>query len=313
MKTLTLVIATVCILSLTSCGNNQKPANSLASDDIHLAIDETFRPIMDEELKVFSHKFPEAALSPLYMSETEAINMLLKDSIRLIVTTRELNQKEIKSIKENFQLVVRSKMVATDGIALIVNKANADTLITMSEIKKIVTGEITNWSQIAGAKTKGELELVFDNPNSSTVRYIKDSVCVGKELRGNLKAQKTNQDVIDYVAKSRNAIGVIGVDWLRNVSDSTRLTFMPDVRVMSVSRSSVAEKGNSFQPVQYYLATGEYPLTRTVYMITTDPLARSMPLNFYYFVSDTPGQLIITKSSQLLPYMPVQIKTVEVK
>ncbi|MEG1728436.1 MAG: substrate-binding domain-containing protein [Bacteroidaceae bacterium] len=296
MKTLGLIVATVYIISLTSCGNKQKSTNSLASDDIHIAIDETFRPIMEEELNVFENKYPEAELKPRYMSETDALNLLLKDSIRLVVATRELSKQEVKAIEDNYQLRVRTKRIATDGIALIVNEQNTDTLITMKQLKEIVTGSLTKWEQMESAKTKGELELVFDNPNSSTVRYIKDSVCCGKELKGNLKAQKTNQEVIDYVSKTRNAIGVIGVDWLRNASDSTHLTFLKNIRVMSVSRSSIAEKGNSFQPLQYYLATGDYPLTRSVYMITTDPQSRSMTLNLFFFVSDTPGQLIITKS-----------------
>lgn len=315
MKTLRLLfIAAVCTQMLTSCGNNnRKSTDESASGEVHLAVDETFRPIMAEEMRVFALHTPEAEMKPIYCTETEALNLFLKDSVRMIITTRPLSNKEKQAMRDVYQLNVRSQRIATDGIALIVNKQNPDTLISVNDVKRIVTGQITTWEQIKNASSKGKLELVFDNPNSSTIRYIKDSICMGLPLKGNLYAQKTNQDVIEYVSKTRNAIGVIGVDWLRNSADSTNLSFDPMIRVMSVSNSTIAEKGNSYQPLQYYIGTGNYPFTRSVFMITSDPRVRSTALNFYYFVSDTQGQLIITKSSQLLPYMPVQYKEVSVK
>ena len=312
MKTVAFNMFAICILLFTSCENNRKSTNSLTSDDIHIAVDETFRPIMEEEMNVFAGQNPEADVKPVYCNEVEALNLFLKDSVRLAVVTRALSTKEAEAIRAN-KLFLRSQRIATDALALIVNKANPDTLIAMQTIKKIVSGKITKWDDVPGAQTRGDLELVFDNPNSSTVRYIKDSICGGLPLEGeHLKAQKTNADVIDYVSRSRNAIGVIGVDWIGNDADSTNLTFNHDVQVMRVSNSAVAEKGNSYLPLQYYIGTGHYPLTRAVYMLSSDPNVRSTQLSFYYFVSDTPGQLIITKSSQLLPYMPVQYKEVSI-
>ena len=311
MKTFGLFTAAMCTLLLISCGNNRKPTNLLASDRVHIAIDETFRPIMEEEMRVFNLHTPEAEMKPVYCSEVEALNLFLKDSVRIAVTTRPLSESEVETVRSR-KLFFRSQRVATDALALIVNKNNPDTLITVGTIREIMTGKITSWEQIGDVASSGELEVVFDNPNSSTVRYIQDSICGQEPMQGNLKAQKTNMDVVDYVSKSRNAIGIIGVDWIGNENDSTNLSFRNDVKVMRVSRSAIAEKGNSFLPLQYYIGTGNYPLTRAVYMLCSDPNVRSTTVNFYYFVSDTPGQLIITKSSQLLPYMPVQYKEVSV-
>ena len=66
---------------------------------------------------------------------------------------------------------------------------------------------------------------MFDNPNSSTVRFAMDSICKGKPLYEELKAQKTNSEVINYVARTPGAIGVIGVNWLGNPRDTTNLSF----------------------------------------------------------------------------------------
>lgn len=304
-------IALVAVLfAFASCGKQAAPDPH--ADDVNVSIDESFRPIFEEELTNFQLNNPEAVLKPSYVSEVEAINRLLADSVRMIVVTRDLNEKERNALLEKYQLVARSQRVATDAVALIVHPQNPDTLISLNDVKRIVTGQITDWSQLHASHQKGALEIVFDHPQSSTVRYLEDSLCGGKAMQGNLSAAKTNEQVIEYVSKSTKAIGVVGVDWLRNRADSTRLQFLKKVHVMSVSRSSVPENTNSYEPYQYYIATGEYPLTRAVYMICTDPRERSMAKNFYFFVSDQKGQLIITRSSQLLPYMPVQIKNVRV-
>ena len=52
-----------------------------------------------------------------------------------------------------------------------------------------------------------------------------DSICGGKPLaESNVSALKTNQQVIDYVVKNPDAMGVIGVNWLGNRSDTTNLS-----------------------------------------------------------------------------------------
>ena len=139
------------------------------------------------------------------------------------------------------------------------------------------------------------MQLVFDNPNSSTVRFAIDSICAGKPLSKNLNAQDNNENVIDYVSEVPNAIGVIGASWIGNKNDSTRLSFSDKITVMGISRDDVAYPSNSYQPYQAYLAMGLYPLTRDVYIITTDPKS-GLPSGFTTFVGSDKGQRIILKT-----------------
>ena len=295
---------------LCSCGGRKQEDPTF--NDVAIAVDETFRPIIEEEMFVFNAKYPEAVLKAKYMPETDAINYMLQDSVRMIIATRPFTQKERDDVMHAYKMPVQQKAFAYDAIALIINRENVDSLISVSEIEKIMTGRLTDWNELQHAKSRGKIEVVFDNANSSTVRFIRDSVCAGAELKGNIKEAKTNKNVIDYVSQTPGAMGIIGVDWLRNKLDSTNLTFDERIRVMCVGYSAVTTEDNCFQPVQYYIATGQYPLTRTLYMITSDPRPRSMGMYFYHFVSDQDGQLIIAKSSQLLPHMQVQVREVNV-
>ncbi len=311
MKTFKIILAATALLALTACGNKKPSENWLTSDDVSVAIDETFRPIMQEEAETFALKHPEAAMFPYFCSEDSAIRMLVNDSVRLCVATRRLTDRELDIVSSHTLKALHSQ-IATDAFALIVNKNNSDSLITLPEIKKIVSGEITRWEQLSHSSRKGELKLVFDNSGSSTVRFMRDSLCNGKELSGNLFAQGSNLAVIDAVRENPDIIGVVGTNWLKGKEDSVLTSFRNlDINVMKVSR--IGGNGEFFcRPFQYYIATGEYPLLRSVYVICTDPRSTSMTKNFYFFLKGQRGQLIICNNSQMLPRTQVQVRDVSI-
>lgn len=310
MRTLWLFVAAVCITLTTSCGgNHRKPAGWRTSDDVHIAVDETFRDIMQEEVETFGLLNPTISMKPIYCSEDSAIRMLLRDSIRCCIATRKLSKEELGVLK-NYNLDAKQAMIATDAFALIVNKNNPDTLISVPEIKGIVSGRITRWEQLKHSGKKGELKFVFDNSGSSTVRYMRDSLLLGKQVQGNLYAQGTNQAVIEAVKENPDIIGVVGANWLKGKSDSVLTDFENlDVKVLKVCRKDGKDE-IGWRPYQYRILTGDYPLVRSVYVILTDPRVRSYTKSFFFFLKGQKGQTIICNSSQLLPYTPVQYKSV---
>ena len=105
-------------------------------------------------------------------------------------------------------------------------------------------------------------------------------------------------------------IGVVGANWLKGKSDSVLTSFENlDVKVLKVARKD-GKNEIGWRPYQYRILTGDYPLIRSVYVILTDPRVRSYTKSFFYFLKGQKGQTIICNSSQLLPYTPVQYKSV---
>ncbi|MEI8085746.1 MAG: substrate-binding domain-containing protein [Paludibacter sp.] len=298
-------------LSLYSCQNKSKDGktDTYTTGVIKIAVDESFEPIIQEELDVFEAQFPKAGIVPTYTNEVEAINSLLKDSVRLSIVTRPLSANELDNMKQR-KFSPRSYKLATDGIALIINNNNHDSLITVNDIRKILTGQVKTWKEIYPNSNLGKLKVVFDNPNSSTIRYALDSICNGKPLSNELNAQKTNLDVIDYVSKTPNSIGIIGVNWLGNRKDTTNLTFKNEVRVMSVSNEVIATSENSYKPYQAYLFYGYYPLTRSVYIVLNDPRG-ALPSGLTSFLTSDRGQRIILKSGLVPATQPIRIVNIK--
>ena len=296
------------LAALSACRSKSKegPTDTYSSGVIAIAADESFEPIVQEEIDVFESLYPLAGIVPRYTTEVEAINLLLKDSVRLAIATRTLTEEEMNSFHSR-KFYPREIKLATDALALIVNRANPDSLLSVRDFRRILTGEAKNWKQVNPRSGLKDILVVFDNKNSSTVRFAMDSVCGGKPLATeNVSALNTNQQVIDFVVENPEAIGVIGVNWLGNRSDTTNLSFKEEIRVMAVSAEDVATPENSYKPYQAYLYYGNYPLARPIYAILNDP-RNGLPWGFTSFMTSDKGQRIILKSGLVPATQPVRI------
>ena len=284
-----------------ACGN--KPKNSLSYDyDKAAAIftaDESFFPILDEQLEVFMATTALDSIRPLYTDQEEAITKLMKNETWLAFAARSLSPKEIQNLKDR-KFMPRVIPIAYDGLAIIVNNANPDSCISIKDFKRILSGEVSRWNDIYPKSRLGEIDVVFDNPKSSTVTWCVDSLLGGKPINSkNIGAVKKSAEVIDWVEKHENAIGIIGSNWLNDKHDTTNVTFNKNITVMRVSRLDSATVRNSWQPYQYYLYNGNYPLVRTIYALLNEPRS-GVPSSFAHFCRLPKGQTIILRAG-LLP------------
>ncbi|MCH5312373.1 MAG: substrate-binding domain-containing protein [Prevotella sp.] len=303
------------ILGLVSSCDGSKPKSSrtdtYSTGSIQVAMDESFSPLIEEEIDVYEAMNPAAQITPLYTNELDAINLLKSDSVWVAIAARNYRPDELENLKAR-RMVPISFPIAYDGLALIVNKENTDTCISVKDFSSILSGKATKWSDIYADSKLGEIDVVFDNKNSSTVHYCVDSILGGKPINcPNISAVKKSEEVINYVEKHKNSIGIIGSNWLNDKRDTTNLTFKKNITVMQVSKLDKATPMNSRKPFQYYFLTGEYPLVRTIYVLLNDP-HRGLPTGFGNFISSPRGQMIVLKTG-LLPYRgELNIRTVNV-
>lgn len=287
--------------------------DTISSGAISFASDNSFSPIIDEEVEMFNVDHPKAKLTAIYTSEQEAVKMLLDEKIFLAITSRQFTKNEYNILKNKGYKSMKSAPIAYDGLALIIHPDNPDTCITVKDFARILRGEAKNWSDIYPGSKQGPIEVVFDNPKSSTVRYCQDSVLAGKPINSpNIQAVEKSEEVINYVEKTKNAIGIIGSNWLNDKRDTTNVTFKKNIRVMSVSRMETATPYNSWKPYQYYIYNDSYPLIRTIYCLLNDSY-RGLPFGFSNYIASPKGQLIIYHSSLLPAYGNMTTRSVIVK
>lgn len=318
---ITLLLSVLVALGAVSCGKIKR--GEYAKGTATLFCDEGFRNILDEEIEVFEYSYPGSSIIPFYVSEQACLDSLLQDKTQAIIVTQELTPEQIKYMKSKFKRVVRTHCIAVDAVALITNRKNPVTSLSLDEIRQIIRGEVTRWDQLAGNDTT-KIKLVFDNQGSSTVSYLRDRFLGSKgsiSAHTNSFAEKTNSQVFDVVKKDPDALGIISVSWLgsdlstarkvpmdrrmedyQNQTDTVMSELTEEVNIIKVSNPTEENDFSNvaYKPYQAYIATGDYPLFRKVYMITTAPNSTLLH-SFYAFMTGFVGQKIITKTG-ILPY-----------
>jgi len=270
-----------------------------------ICVDETFRPIIEAEIEVFKGIYGYTELDAKYVPESESFRQLLNGDVQLIVASRALREDE-KAVLNQRKIFPRQNKIAIDAIALVVSPSSTDTLITVGQIKDILTGKLERWEQINPASKAGKIKVVFDNEKSGIVKYLVDSLCAGKLVSTNVFALEYNRDVIEYTSAHPGVLGFIGASWISNPDDSLHLSFHQKIKVVSVSNDAHADADNSYKPYQAYMVDKIYPLTRDIYIINAEP-RNGLVTGFSSFVASDKGQRIILKSGILPAIAPTRV------
>ncbi|MDT9694253.1 hypothetical protein Q5762_39160, partial [Streptomyces sp. P9(2023)] len=61
-----------------------------------ISVDESFKPVIQEQIKVYEASYPGTKIIAAYKPEVECFRDLLKDSTRMIITARGLKENETK-------------------------------------------------------------------------------------------------------------------------------------------------------------------------------------------------------------------------
>lgn len=307
-------VMTVAVVACSSTGA-KKEDNTAESSIVTVMCDNSFENILQQEVDVYEYVYSDANVIPYYLSETEAIDSLLSLKTRLAVISRPLTQDETDYLAGH-KRTPRVQKIAVDAIALIVNPENTIEILSCKEISEILSGEVTRWDELEPSKM-GNINVVFDDAGSSTVKYMRDSLLRGKEFGPNVYAQGSNRAVFEAVKASKNTIGVIGVSWistdLKGVSskiedraraaassDTTSIGFDPAVKVLKVRPDNSIE---AYKPYQYYIYTGQYTLFRSMYMVCAS-VSGTDAHKFFSFVTGFQGQKII----QMTGILPATIQ-----
>ena len=280
-----LLLTMLPFLFFISC-ENEKVLDNQTSGSIKILIDETYKPVMEQQIKIFTSRYPDAKILAEYKPEAECIKTFLEDSTRVVFVTRDLTVEE-KAYGESKKFITKSMPMARDAVAFITSKENSNPVFKIADLRKILLGD----------STQKKYQIVFDNQSSSTVRYITDSILYGKKIAGDVFATKTSEEVIDYVSKNKNAIGVVGVSWVADNSDSTTETFLSKINVAGIWGETDSSL-DYIKPYQAYIGLKEYPCTRNFYFISKETWTGLGTGLVNYLCKD--GQLVF-KQAKMFP------------
>ena len=269
--------------------NKQKSNNeTILKGSTSILVDETLLPIIEDQVEVFESLYAGSKIKLIAKSEAESVLALSKDTSKIAILSRKLNPEEEK-VFESKKITPRTTVFALDAIAFISNKRNKDTLVALQDVVDFMKGK-------SNSNIKG---LVFDNPNSSTVRYMNELSGLKEMPSKGIFSFKTNEEVIQFVSENDGMIGIVGVNWLMQPS----LKMRPIVDKVNLISVKGIGKTAFYAPTQNNLAEGKYPLARDLYIINCQGYS-GLGMGFASFIAGDIGQRIILKSGLLPIKMP---------
>ena len=289
-------------------GDKPGEDDTVTYGNISITVDETFAPVIDSQVYTFQKIYTYSKINVRYKPESEVLDDLFNDSSRFVIIARKL-KKEEEDILNKEAIYPKQIKIFYDAVAVIVNNQNKDTAFSFDELKDIATGKIKKWNQLDSHSPLSDIQLIYDNPGSSTVRFMKEKI--NGELSKNSFALKNNAAVIDYVSKNKNAIGFIGVNWVSDRDDTLSLKFLKTVKVVGLkSDLPEANPDEYYQPYQAYIAQKVYPLYREVYIISREARA-GLGSGLSAFIAHEKGQRIFLKSGLVPATMPIRLVEID--
>lgn len=273
--------------------------DTTTSGTINISVDESFKPIIDSQIKVFEALYPKAKVIAHYKPEAECLRDLAHDSTRMIIITRGLNKTEDEFFKDSVGYYPLVGKLANDAVTVIVNPKSPDSVFSMADLRSILTGT-------------GEYKLkpVMDGLSAtSTVRFAIDSIMRGQPLGKNVQAARSSEAVIDYVSQNVDAIGFIGVSWIGNKEDVNQLTFLQKVNIASI-QCGICTNETYVKPYQANIVLRRYPMVRSLHYVLKENYG-GLGNGFVNFLEGERGQLIFRRAYLVPVKMSFNVRDVQ--
>ncbi len=276
-KTLAFICAAVLLIgALTGCApaeTNEPAANGIGGS-ITVNGSTSVQPLAEELAKAFKEKNPDATIDIQGGGSGVGIKSAADGVADIGMSSRDLKPEE-KSLKE-FK-------IAVDGIAVIVNPTNEIQGLSMEQILKIYTGEITDWKEVGGKE--GKITVVTREEGSGTrgafIELTKvESKSEGDRTVASAITQGSTGAVITTVAGDPNAIGYASFG---SAKENT------DIKLISVDGKTCTEEN---------IYAGEYKISRPFLMLTqAEPTGLAKA--FLDFILSEEGQTVVSGHNYL--------------
>jgi phosphate transport system substrate-binding protein len=245
---------------------------SALAEDLTIKGSTTVLPIAQACAEAYMDAHSEITISVQGGGSGVGIASLLDGTCDIADASRAIKEKEINQAKEA-GVEPMEHVVARDAIAVVVHPTNPVKGLSRVQIKAIYTGKISNWSEVGGEDKK--IVILSRDSASGTFEAFNKLALDKEKVRPDALLQASNQAIAVSVSKTPGAIGYIGLGY---VSD--------DVKVITV---------DGIEPTKETALSGEYPLSRPLYMYTNGEPEGAVK-DFIGFVLSEVGQDLVEEN-----------------
>ena len=254
----------------------------------------TVLPLAEKWRSEFNKKNPSVSIAVSGGGTGTGIKALISKTAEIADASREIKAEE-KTQAEAAGVKPVERLVAYDGIAIIVNPANTLTKLPLEKLSDLYTGKVTKWDEVGG-KGVGDVQLVNRDSSSGTYDAFKEMVVQlgGKDKTrdfapGTLN-QTSNEAVLTMVAQTKTAIGYVGLGYVNS-----------SVKVLGIIPAGGKD---AVLPSAATVLSKKYPVSRALYCYTDGEPTGDLKAYLDYMVSDE-GQALVKE----LGFIPLNGET----
>ena len=170
------------------------------------------------------------------------------------MSSRELKGKEKATAGANGVRLVKT-VIANDAVAVIVNESNPLSKLSLKDVERFFTGDITNWSAVGG-KSGGISG--YPNTSSGTYAFFQKFALAGRDIP--LPKTAGNEQIATEVANNPNAIGYVGLAYVE----------AKGIKMIAVDGGPICKTAND----------GSYKLACGLIRFTMEPLEQLRSFDF---------------------------------
>jgi len=267
--------------------------------ELRVEADAGLESIINQEKEIFDFNYDSVHTTLTYKNEKEMLDDFRSRKTDVVVLSRKPEQSEINDFKNLDTIYLRIQPVAYDAVALIGSKDFNDKDLSMDLLKKYSAPENSSATNP---------KLVFENQNSSSVRFVINTLGYKEKVSPNVYALQSMQEVIDYVSRNKNVIGFIPYNAISDTDDERVKKTLEQIKILSLRAKNEGGEAIRVSANQSDIATGDYPLRRTITAITRFTYEDNLEWLFINFLVREKGAKIFLKAGLI----PVKIPEREI-
>lgn len=269
-KTRYFICFTVLFTMLVACSNEDSTDHTQTNSSVITISGSTSVGPLAEKLAMAYEEENDVKIEINQIGSSAGITNAISGVSQIGMASRDLNKEE----KDNH---LQELIIAYDGIVVVTHPSNPVKDLTTEQVKRIFTGEVTNWKEVGGK----DMEIVVISREDGSGSRDSFQEIVGYQsgqLIKNAIIASGNGNIKTTVAMNKHAIGFISFEYL-------------DESVSAMNINGVQAKAEN-------VLAGQYELSRPFLFVHRENVPASAK-QFMEFILSPEGQKIVESAGAI--------------
>jgi len=284
---LALVFLAACNSGNQDAANQKNSTGNLEARYLTVKGSDTMVHLVSTWAEVFMKNQAGSEISVTGGGSGTGIAALINGTTDICAASRGIQEKEMK-LATGRGITPVEIHVARDGIAVIVNRENPVSELTVAQIGSIFSGAVTNWQELGGPDRP--ILVLSRESSSGTFVFFQEHVLNKADYTAHARFLPGTSAVVQAVTADRGAIGYVGLGFAAEGGEGIKSL-----------RVKVGQDSPAIDPSEATVQAGTYAIARPLYYYTNGPAA-GLVKDFIDFCLGQEGQRIVRETG----YVPVR-------